>query len=95
MLKSKVIEDLSRAIQDLFPEGLEQVRDDFGRNVRAAISSALTRMELVSREEFEVQTRVLAKTRAKVEALEKQVTALESELMPAHSGRREPDDGAS
>ena len=95
MVKSKVIEDLARAIQDVFPEGLDQVRGDLGRNVRAAISSALTRMDLVGREEFDVQTQVLAKTRAKVEALEKQVSELESELSPSRSERsrsgRDPD----
>jgi hypothetical protein len=55
--------------------GLHQ---DLEKNLRVALESALRRMNLVTREEFEVQSAVLARTRARLEILEAQVAALET-----------------
>ena len=60
------------------PEGLAQSVTD---NLRAAASGAFEKMELVSREELDVQQRVLLRTREKLEALEKQVAELEQQLL--------------
>jgi len=51
---------------------------DIEKNLRVMLSSAFSRLDLVTREEFDVQTAVLARTRAKVESLEKLVAALEA-----------------
>ena len=51
------------------------------KNLRAAVQAALAKLDLVTREEFDVQTKVLARSRAKIEQLEKQVAGLEAELL--------------
>lgn len=53
---------------------------DIEKNMKAMLSQGFAKMDLVTREEFEVQTQVLAKTRAKLEELEARVTELEAQL---------------
>jgi BMFP domain-containing protein YqiC len=53
---------------------------DLEKNFRGLLSSAFTRLELVSREEYDVQTQVLARTREKLDALERRVAQLEARL---------------
>lgn len=50
------------------------------KNLRAALRAALGRLDLVTREEFEIQSQVLARTRERLEALEKEITKLEQRL---------------
>ena len=77
--QSRNLDDLVRRITELLPQGLSQINDDLRKNLKEVISSSLTRMDLVSREEFEVQSAVLARTREKLERLEAQVAAMEKE----------------
>jgi len=77
MLDPKILDDIARQIGNAVPDSLKAVKEDLEQNVRAALASALTRLDLVTREEFEVQNAVLARTRAKVEALEARVLKLE------------------
>jgi BMFP domain-containing protein YqiC len=53
---------------------------DIEKNVKALLSQGFSKMDLVTREEFDVQTQVLAKTRAKLEELEARVTEIEAQL---------------
>ncbi|MDH3376696.1 MAG: accessory factor UbiK family protein [Gammaproteobacteria bacterium] len=71
------LERLSRLIADAFPGELTA---DLKKNLDATIRSALERMNLVTREELEVQEAVLARTREKLTALEAQVAELEQQL---------------
>lgn len=75
-----IIEDLSRSISDAMPENIRRLQGDLEDNVRYAVQSALQRMDLVTREQFDVQSKVLARTREKLEALEKRVDELEQKL---------------
>jgi len=72
------IDELARRVLDALPRGLADTDADLRRNLRAALSGALARMDLVTREEFDAQCRVLARTREKLEALERKVAELES-----------------
>ena len=56
-----------------------QAREDIERNLKALVSSALSRFDLVSRDEFDAQVAVLEHTRMRLEALEKQVAELTAE----------------
>lgn len=73
------VEELANKVIGLLPEGAHALGEDVRRNLRGALTAALARMDLVTREEFDVQAAVLARTRAKLEALEKRVTELEGQ----------------
>ncbi len=73
------IEDVVENLRRVMPSGLTQ---EVERNFRSALTAALTKLDLVTREEFEVQSQVLARTRTKLEALEKQVADMEKTLRP-------------
>jgi BMFP domain-containing protein YqiC len=77
MIDPKKIDELVKNITDGLPGGFEQVRDDLRKNLHTVLSAALARMDLVSRDEFDVQAGVLARTRAKLTSLEAKVAELE------------------
>ncbi|MCB1787158.1 MAG: accessory factor UbiK family protein [Chromatiaceae bacterium] len=79
MLDPKLFDDLSRRLADNLPGGLHLLQDDLQRNLRGVLESTLGRLNLVTREEFEVQQAVLLRTRQKLEALEARVAALEGD----------------
>ena len=72
------IEDLARKLADAVPEGLRSVQKDLEANFRSVLQSGLARLDLVTREEFEVQEAVLARTREKLDALEARLKELEA-----------------
>ena len=73
----ETIDQLARRLFESMPQSVKSVREDVEKNFRSVLSSGLSRMDLVTREEFEVQQAVLARTRAKLEALEGRLGALE------------------
>lgn len=79
----KALDDLSRRLVDSLPPGVRQVQDDLQKTFSAVLQSTLSRMNLVTREEFDVQAGVLARTREKLEALERLVADLEAQAKPA------------
>lgn len=85
MLDPKLIDDLSRRLADNLPSGLRALQQDLDAQLRHALERALSRLDLVTREEFEVQQGVLLRTRQKLETLEQRLAELESELS-RHSG---------
>jgi BMFP domain-containing protein YqiC len=80
MLNTKIIDDIARQVTSALPGGGE-VRADLERNVRAAVRGVLGRMDLVTREDFDVQSDVLARTRSRLEELERRVAELESRVL--------------
>lgn len=80
MFDPKSIDSIADRIANSIPPGLHHFKDDMEKNLHALLQSALSKLDLVSREEFEVQKAVLAKTRARLEDLEKRVTELEARL---------------
>jgi hypothetical protein len=71
------IENLARKLAAAVPEGLRSMREDLEKNFRAVLRSSLGKLDLVTREEFEVQEAVLARTREKLEALAAKLEKLE------------------
>ncbi len=82
MFDSKTIDDMANKLAGVIPPALHTIKDDLEKTFRAVLQSALGKMDLVTREEFEVQKLVLAKTRTNLEALEKRVEALEASVAP-------------
>jgi len=71
------LEDLAARLARVLPPGLAGLRAELEDNFRAILRANLERFDLVSRERFEAQAEVLAKTRARLEALEQRLEALE------------------
>jgi len=80
MFDSKSIDDIASRLSDAIPPGLNTFKEDMEKNFRAILQSVLGKMELVTREEFEVQKGVLAKTRSRLESLEKRVEEMEKNI---------------
>lgn len=73
----RIIDDLARRLSAAVPEGLSAMRRDLESNFKAVLQSGLSRLDLVTRQEFDVQAAVLRRTREKLEALEARLAALE------------------
>jgi hypothetical protein len=80
MLDPKHLDDLTRRLSGSLPKGLQALQEDINRNLRAALEAGLSRLDLVTREELEVQAAVLARTREKLERLEAEMAALEQQM---------------
>ena len=76
-MNNESVENIARKLAEAVPEGLRSVREDLEQNFRSVLRASLNKLDLVTREEFEVQEAVLAKTRAKLEQLEQVVKDLE------------------
>ena len=79
MIDTKKIEQLARQVHDAMPKGVREFGDDVEKKIRQVLQAQLTRMDLVNREEFDVQTQVLLRTREKMAALEHRLAQLESQ----------------
>lgn len=81
MLNPKTFDDLAKRLTDALPTGVKDLQQDLDKTLHASLQAALAKLDLVTREEFDVQAKVLARTRAKVDALEQQVRDLEQRLL--------------
>ena len=77
MLDTKFIDDLARQISASIPSGLKGMQQDVEKNIHTLLQGAFAKLDLVTREEFDTQTRVLLRTREKLEQLEKIVSSME------------------
>lgn len=80
MLDLRGLDDLAQRLTALLPPGAEAASDDLRKTFRATLEAGVARLDLVTREEFDVQRAVLLKTREKLEALERQLAELEAQL---------------
>jgi hypothetical protein len=76
------LDDLAKRLSAAVPPGLAAMGADLDKTFHAILQSAFEKMNLVSREEFEAQKAVLARTRDKLEKLEAKVAELERHLPP-------------
>jgi BMFP domain-containing protein YqiC len=74
----RLIDDLARRLAGAVPENVSALRRDLEQNFKGVLQARLARLDLVTREEFDVQSAVLRRTREKLEALERRLAALES-----------------
>ena len=76
-MNNESVENIASKLVEAVPESLRAVREDLEQNFRAVLSASLSKLDLVTREEFEVQRAVLARTRDKLAALEAKLQELE------------------
>lgn len=79
MLDPSVLDDIAKKLSDILPSNLKDSQEELQKQFRRLLESALRELELVSREEFDTQRKVLARTREKLDALEQRLT----EISPA------------
>ncbi len=77
MISPKKMEELAQQLGGVLPEGLKNAADEFESKAKTILQHQLGRLDVVTREEFDRQSAVLAKTRAMVESLEQRVAELE------------------
>ena len=75
------LDSLLQQITSALPDGWQDMKGDLDRNLHAALRSTLSKLDLVTREEFEIQREVLARTRSKCDSLAEQVAELEKQIL--------------
>ncbi|GGI89998.1 accessory factor UbiK family protein [Legionella impletisoli] len=84
MFEPKDFDELAKKLYAALPSSLQEVEKDIQQKFQDILKSAFKRMDLVTREEFDVQVKVLLRTREKVEALQKQIDALSKKKSKPH-----------
>lgn len=84
MSKINLLKQLAAQLSDALPEHLSSLKKDFEKNCHSILSKAFTKFDLVTREEFDTQTKVLARSRKKLDELEAQLKKLEDTLKTKH-----------
>ncbi len=79
MIDTKLIDELTERLSGSLPSGIQALQGDVRKTLRAGLEAGLARLDLVTREEFEVQAAVLSRTREKLERLEQRLKTLESQ----------------
>ncbi|MDT7009521.1 ubiquinone biosynthesis accessory factor UbiK [Enterobacter cancerogenus] len=82
MIDPKKIEQIARQVHESMPKGIREFGDDVEKKIRQTLQAQLVRLDLVSREEFDVQTQVLLRTREKLALLEQRLNELENRNVP-------------
>lgn len=81
MINAKKIEEIAKQVTEAIPPSVKNIANDFEEKAKTVLQNKLSQLDVVSREEFDIQTQVLIKTRAKLSELEAKVAALEEKLL--------------
>lgn len=80
MVDKKTLDEIARKLAEAVPPGVQAVRADIEKNFRTVLQGAFSRLDLVTRDEFEMQQALLARTREKLDGLIQRLAELETEL---------------
>jgi BMFP domain-containing protein YqiC len=86
VIDPKILDNLASRLAAALPPGIHEIKQDAEKNFRAVLESTFARLNLVTREEFDVQTAVLSRAHAKVQELEEQIMRLETRLQRKGAG---------
>ncbi|ATZ93326.1 MULTISPECIES: accessory factor UbiK family protein [Dickeya] len=92
MIDPKKLEQIARQVQESMPKGIREFGEDVEKKIRQILQSQLGKLDLVSREEFDVQTQVLLRTREKLALLEQRLSALEAKAAGNEPTQQSPAD---
>ena len=79
MIDPKTLDDMALRLSQLMPESLNQFQGDIEKNLKSGLQGVLQKMDLVTREEYEVQTALLQRSRERLATLEARIKALEEQ----------------
>lgn len=85
-MDKNIIDDLARQLSDAMPSNLSNIKDDLEKQAKSTLQAQFAKLDLVTREEFDIQSAVLARTREKLEALERQVALMEKLVLDKDKG---------
>ena len=77
MIDARIFDDMAKQLSGLLPPSAAELKNDFEKNARAMMQSTLSKMDLVSREDFDVQAALLQKTTLRLKDLEARLAVLE------------------
>ena len=80
MLDPKKLEDLAKQIADAIPPGVKNMAEEAEGRVKTVLQSQLSKLDLVTRQEFDIQSQVLIRTREKLDEMEARIAALEAKI---------------
>lgn len=83
MLDPKKLEDIAKQIQNSMPSSIKNMGEEAEKRIRTVLQAQLGKLDMVTREEFDVQTKVLLRTREKLNEMEAKLVLLEEQLNPA------------
>ena len=93
--KRPSVDELIERVMSALPNDVQQVKTDFEQQLRQAMTTAFSRMDLVTREEFDVQAALLARTRERLEELLERLEELESQQAGVESSATDQDNNLS
>ena len=82
---AKILDDIAKRLGDVVPTGVTELQANVAEKIRSVLQASFAKLDLVTREEFDIQTKVLARTRAKVDDMERQVAELERKMLASGS----------
>lgn len=88
MDKLNFLNELAKKLCDALPSNLQAMKKDAEKNFHSVLQATFSKLDLVTREEFDTQTRVLARSRKKIEALEAKIKELEKAIDDKHHSRK-------
>ncbi len=89
MLSQRLFDEINQKLADVLASSPAK---DIEKNLKATLAAAFAKLDLVTREEFDIQQAVLAKTREKLTALETRIAAMENPAAPLGAGTGDPQD---
>ncbi|MGO1247245.1 MAG: ubiquinone biosynthesis accessory factor UbiK [Oceanisphaera sp.] len=93
MLDPKKLEDITKQIQNSLPNGIKNMGEEAEKRIRTVLQAQLGKLDMVTREEFDVQTKVLLRTREKLNEIEATLAKLEQQLNgDTHAKLEQPRD---
>ena len=80
MFDPKKLEQIAKQIHDSMPQPVKELGSDVDQKIRQVIQGQLNKLDIVSREEFDVQTQVLLRTRQKLTEMEQKLADIEEKI---------------
>jgi BMFP domain-containing protein YqiC len=80
MFNPQKLEEIAKQLSDAMPEGVKSFGNEVDRKIKQVLQAQLGKLDMVSREEFDVQTHVLLRTREKLNEMEEKFSQLEAKL---------------
>ena len=95
MFDPNLFNDLAKKMTEALPQNFQAMKQDMEKQFKLVLQNTFNKLDLITREEFDVQSQVLARTRQQVEALEQQVSMLEEKQGVSRSDHLPPENTAS